>query len=320
MSELEALGPADLDQRLGELVDGRVLRIRNDSCPPAFPVIEGVERKEFTEVADAAAAALGPVVETIVARLRKRLGGREEMLFHLLWSRVIDEVWEEAWELASLDGDLPALAWVVYPEHQYAVGTNYDFLPGDASLAVTWSRAFMDHLSSFSDLNWEIIQVAWGETVAASEATAALTEYGIFDAEGRSRLFSYPQGERLDSLMTELTKRYAEGLAQAVDWAETARRFDVHHGDFFVALSHEIAYAVFDDLLAAGSLDVPSAVLDATDRSQAVRLVSVARGRPLEPMDEAMAAYMSGQFQMGQYNIGPVTAKEWARQRVLSPF
>jgi tetratricopeptide (TPR) repeat protein len=32
------------------------------------------------------------------------------------------------------------------------------------------------------------------------------------------------------------------------------------------------------------------------------------------------AEHSSGTLQMGQYDIGPVTAKEWARERIEAPF
>jgi tetratricopeptide (TPR) repeat protein len=416
--ELERLGIADLQARLDRLVVGRVVRIVDGTCKTAFPVFVGENRTALAEVANASAAKLVPLVESISERLAPALGDRQDMLFHVLWSRVIDAVWGLAWQRASLGGDLPAVVWVVKPEHAYMVGTNYHSLPGRGSLALTWSPRFLDHLSYFEGKNFDLAKLAWGEELTDPATVEGLTGYGVFDVDGSNRLFSFPQGGDIDLLCERLANEYAAAVANVQDWHRLSRRFDFHPGDLFVVVVHEIAYAVFEDLHRKGKLDVPSVLLDGTTRAQVVRLASVGKGDPPGPIDEAMAVYMrngwhgspeavalfretlastpddvdglwflalslfdieeyddaietfervvaltggnpdellkhdwsriwighvhdvrgdrdravaryeevirssheSGQLQMGQYNIGPVQAKNWARQRIQTPY
>jgi len=292
VSRLEVPATGDLDERLSVLSEGKVLKIADGRCSPAFPVFVGRDREELADIADAGAADLRPLVGRLTRRLEGELGDRREMLFHLLWSRVIDVIWSRAWRLAFADDELPVVAWVVQPDHPYAVGTNYAFLPGDASLAITWSPHFSEHLSKFPDANYELLLAAWGEDVEDVEARAELEAYGLFDESGKSRLFSYPDGAHLDEVLNEMATEYALAAAKAYDWETVAQRLEIHPGDAFVVLLHEVAYAVFEDLHKAGALEVPALLRGGGSKERAVELVSVVTGEPPGPSVEAMALYM----------------------------
>jgi len=274
------------------LGEGNVIAVAEGTCRPAFPVIIDRDREMLAEIVDATAAELTPLVETIVARLEDELGDRQDMLFHVLWSRVIDEIWAEAWQLAFPGEALPAVIWIVHPEHPYAVGTNYETTPGHGILAMTWSHHFSEHLSDFDDANYELHQAAWGQEIEDPEVRSELTDHGVLDPEGGSRLFTFPPGERLDSVFEEMVGEYAAAASEAYDWEALGQGFGIHPGDAFVVILHETAYAVFEDLHGAGRLDVPAVLLGGGDKRAAVRLVSVALGEPPGPLDEAMALYM----------------------------
>jgi tetratricopeptide (TPR) repeat protein len=418
LAELEELGIDDLGERMTALEEGKILNLGGESCEIAFPAFVGSERESLAEIADSAALELSPLVGELVGRLSVELGDRQDMLFHVLWSRVIDEIWTEAWRPSSPGEEVPTVAWVVYPEHAFAVGTNYASMPGGGGVAMTWSRNFTDHLSAFPEASYELFKTAWGEPFEDAEVRAELETYGVFDASGDPRLFSFHRDERLDNVLDGMVKEYAEAVAQTFDWEEIAARLDIHPGDAYIVVLHEVAYAVFERLYRVHALEIPSLLLDGTDRTQAVRLVSLWLDEPPGPMDEAMALYMgngwhgseeavaafqevrrsdpdnvrlhwflglslydverygdalsvferlvqltagdadellwhdwgriwmghvydvtgdraralasyqsvldaehsSGHLQMGQYNIGPVTAKQWAAERVSTPF
>jgi tetratricopeptide (TPR) repeat protein len=418
LAELEAHEIDDLGERLSALEEGKILNLDDESCSIAFPAFVGSGRELLAEIADSAALELSPLVEGMVGRLRVELGDREDMLFHVLWSRVIDEIWADAWRPPSLGMQVPVVAWVVHPEHAFAVGTNYGSIPGGGDLALTWSNNFTDHLSALPDANYELFKTAWGEQFEDAEVRAELKTYGIFDANGEPQLFFFHRNERLDSLLTGMVGEYAEAVAQTFDWGEIGARLGIHPGDAYIVVLHEVAYAIFERLHRAGTLEIPSLLLDGSDRTEAVRLVSLWLDEPPGPLDEAMALFMgngwhgseeavaafeearraepenvrlhwflglslydieryeealsvferliqltardvdellwhdwgriwmghvydvtgdraralasyrsvldaehsSGTLQMGQYNIGPVTAKEWAAERVALPF
>jgi tetratricopeptide (TPR) repeat protein len=291
-------------------------------------------------------------------------------------------------------------------------------MPGGGGVAMTWSRNFTDHLSAFPEANYELFKTAWGEPFEDPEVRAELETYGVFDADGDPRLFSIHKDERLDTVLTGMEREYAEAVAVTLDWEEIGARLDIHPGDAYVVVLHEVAYAIFERLHRARLLEIPSLLLDGTDKTEAVRLVSLWLDEPPGPLDEAMALYMaegwhgseqavaafeearrsdpdnvrlhwflglslydierysealsvferlvqltagdadellwhdwgriwtghvydvtgdraralasyqavldaehsSGPLQMGQYNIGPVTAREWAGERIGTPF
>jgi tetratricopeptide (TPR) repeat protein len=377
LADLEALGIDDLGERLNALEEGKVLNLVDGSCSIAFPAFVGSERERLAEIADSAALELSPLVGELVGRLRVELGDREDMLFHVLWSRVIDVIWSDAWRAPSPGTQVPVVAWVVHPEHAFAVGTNYGSMPGGGDLALTWSNNFTDHLSAFPDANYELFKTAWGEPFEDAEVRAALEGYGVFDESGEPQLFSFRRDERLDRVLTGMVGEYAEAVAQTFDWGEIGARLDIHPGDAYIVVLHEVAYAIFEHLYRAGTLEIPSLLLDGSDRTQAVRLASLVMLHwflglslyDIERYEEALtvferlirltagdadellwhdwgriwmghvydvtgdraraltsyrrvldADHSSGTLQMGQYNIGPVTAKEWAAERIDTPY
>jgi tetratricopeptide (TPR) repeat protein len=418
LAELEGLGIDDLGERLAALEEGKIVSLTGGTCSVAFPAFVGSKRETLAAIADSAALELSPLVEQLVGGLELELGDRRDMLFHVLWSRVVDEIWADAWRSPSPGMQVPVVAWVVHPEHAFAVGTNYVSALGGGDLALTWSNNFTEHLSALPDANYALFKAAWGQRFEDAEVRAKLETYGVFDASGEPRLFSFHRGEHLDSVLDGMVEEYAEGVAQTFDWEEIGVRLDVHPGDAYVVMLHEVAYALFERLHRAGKLEIPSLLLEGSDTTEAVRLVSLRLNEPPGPLDEAMALFMangwhgseeavaaferarrdnphhvslhwylglslydierydealnvferliqltagdpdellwhdwgrlwmghvydvtgdraralasygsvldaehsSGTLQMGQYGIGPVTAKEWAAERISSPF
>jgi tetratricopeptide (TPR) repeat protein len=284
------LAAPDIDRRLQDLTKGRVLRVQDGMCRVAFPVFLGPRRDSLATVADQIAVALEDQATQTVRALRAA-GVDDRMVFHLLWSRVIDRIWDDAWERSGLVGDLPAVAWVLAPAHRYAVGTNSMQVAGGGSLALTWAPPFQEHLSPLADAAWDLTRIAWHRTLDGDSTVPALTTYGVVDAQGKSHLFAYPIGGQLDRLLDSSVVEYAAVAGRSCDWEREARRFGVHAGDLFVVLLHEVAYEVFERLDRSGALTVPRLLTGGPDRSQAVYLISIATGSPPSALDEAMAAY-----------------------------
>jgi hypothetical protein len=416
--DLERLRIADLEQRLDTLVGGHVVRRRGSGCQAGFPVFLGAKRRMLSDLAAAGAGRVGPVVDSLLPALAAVLGERQDMMFHVLWSRVMDEAWDAAWRRAFPKDTLPLVVWVTYPEHSQAVGTNYSSFPGGGSLALTWSPRFTGHLAVLDSLSLELRQLAWGRAVADSAARTRLAELGMLDTMGRSRVLAYPGNSPLDSTLRHLAEAYGAAAADALDWPDTARRLGYDARDVFIVLLHQVAYDVLARLKAEKRLEIPNAVTQGAPTTDAARLTSLVLGRPPGPTDEALTAYArngwhgsaevvrllenavrsnprdpevlwylglsefdvaayrdaivtftalatltaddaahrleydwarlwighahdalgerseaiavyrrvlatgdtAAAMQMGQYGIGPVTARDWARQRLASPF
>ena len=291
IDELERLGIADLRPRLDTLAAARVVRLDGRRCEAGFPVFLGARRAALTHEADAAAARLAPFVESLAVRVDSLAGGRGDITFHLLWSRVMDAAWDAAWRRAFPKDSLPTVRWLVAPEARFAVGTNYDQAVGGGSLAATWATHFTEHLEPLADHQLELTQLAWRRPVGDDSARAVLVRFGLLDSLGASRLFAFPAGGPLDSALDRLAQAYGARAATAADWVQAGRRLETDPRDLFVILLHEIAYSVFGRLSSAGRLDVPRVLTDGLPRTDAARLVSLVLGRPPGPGDEALAAY-----------------------------
>lgn len=419
---LKKSGMDDLEQRLDVLVKGNVL-YRNavdGKYYISFPVFVGKKRKELAEIVNKAADKLVPTVESMITRLGEVLKYREDMLFHVLWSRVIDCIWREAWELEFPGEKYPRVGWVIYPEHPFAVGTNYYSMPGDGGMAATWSNHFYEHLAVFEKLRFEMHQAAWARGVKEDQVKPKMIEYGIFDWDKGFSVFSFHYGDSMDRLFDNMTREYAAALKGIFDYKTLGRKFNIAYDELFIVILHETAYAVFEKLHKAGKLEVPGILIGEgeKDKTKANLLISLGLQDPPTPLDEAMGVFMgngwhgspeavekfkaflakepnhikalwflglslydlkeyneaietfgelarltennekelwrydwsniwtghiydilgdrekaisfyknvleakhdSHWLQMGQYNIGPVTAKEWAKKRLETPF
>src|SRR5664279_1958886 len=90
---------------------------------------------------DKGAERLVPKVMALKQRLQAGIPSRPDILFHLLWSRVIDDAWADAWKAAFKSDGPPNAAWVIDPHQPFDVGTNYGSVSGYGSYALTWSDA-----------------------------------------------------------------------------------------------------------------------------------------------------------------------------------
>jgi hypothetical protein len=124
LSALARLGVADLRVRLDTLAAGRVVRLDGGRCGPGFPVFLGARRRALSREADAAAARLAPFVDSLAVLVDSLAGGRRDIAFHLLWSRVMDDAWGAAWRRGFPRDSMPTVRWLVAPERRLAVGTN----------------------------------------------------------------------------------------------------------------------------------------------------------------------------------------------------
>jgi tetratricopeptide (TPR) repeat protein len=269
----------DLAERIESLVAARLITVRNDRCSPAFPAVVGSRRAELARAVAETAIRLGPRVNRILNDLRQGLGFRQDLVFHALWSRVIDASWVESWRQAfpRMPGP-PGVAWIVAPAHRLQVGTNYETLPGGGGIAVTWSRFRSDHIRSVMDARLDLVRLAWQEP-ASAPGLQILQRLGCATEDGKLRVFAFPGNGAQQQLFDRLIKDYAGLLETAFDYRQLGEALNVRSDEVFVIALHELAWELLARLSEAGRLQVPAALSDPGNAAGVVELVSLRLNR-----------------------------------------
>jgi hypothetical protein len=287
ISELRKLALQDLDQRLAALSKGNVIALGGGSCSLTFPVIVGAQREQLQSFVLPVAAKLAPQVAQMAVHIRAAVPDHPEMVFHLLWSRVIDDVWDKVWKASFSVPGPPDSTWVVYPEQRFAVGTNYNGVPGNGSAALTWSPNFRQHIRPATGSLIDAYRLAWGKEVGGDDLTH-LQELGFVDPSHKLKVFVFHAGDSTEKLLKEFTAEYATALAGAYDYPAAGKKFGVPPDEMFLVLLHETAYAVFDDLSRSGRVQIPQVLKGSGEMHDAVQLVSLAISEPPAADDDAM--------------------------------
>src|ERR1019366_6650791 len=150
IAALQKLGFPDLANRLELLSRSNDILINKGRCSLNFTVLVGARREELKSTVTKASEKLAPRVARLAQRLREGVPERPDMVFHLLWSRVMDDSWDKAWKATfTLQGPADAV-WVIYPGQRYDVGTNFSSVPGSRSYALTWSPVLRPQLQDLS--------------------------------------------------------------------------------------------------------------------------------------------------------------------------
>jgi len=277
MEDLQRRGIDDAAQRVETLVRCRFLTLVGSTYRLPFPVISGEPRQALKALVDARVVPVIPRVAAMLDRLAQAAGGRRDVLFHLVWSRVMDTFWWPAWKAThqGKTGATPRVAWAIRPRHPYQVGTNYDQLPGRAEIAVTWGRGATAHIKPIMKAAADLERMAWGIAPADPGSVEALSRAGCLDATGKVRALVYRDGDAVDKLTRKLARDYAAAVAKLYDYDALAPQFAMAPGQFFVVVHHETAYAIYDALIAQGRLPFPSALRDAGDPAACAQLVSL---------------------------------------------
>jgi hypothetical protein len=287
ISDLKKLGIPDLERRLDALTKGNAIVLRDSNCSLTFPIIVGPQRDRLQDLVQPVAAKLAPRVAKFADRIRAAVPDYGDMVFHLLWSRVVDDVWDQAWKESFSSSGPPDSTWVIYPQQRFTVGTNYNSIPGNGSSALTWAPDFRRHIGPVSDSLIDASRMAWGKEVSADDM-ARLQELGFVDSSQKLKVFVYHSGDRVDTLLKELTTEYAAALAGVYEYAAVGKKFGLPPEQMFLVLLHETAYAVFDDLSRSGELQIPKVLTGSGEMRDAVRLVSLAIAEPPGAEDDAM--------------------------------
>jgi hypothetical protein len=255
VDELRRLGIADVEERLERLRAGNVIAVRDGRCTLTFPVITGRRRDDLAAAVRPVARALAPRVAAMRDEIAKAVPGHEEMVFHLLWSRVVDQMWCRAWRREHRTGDCPpGVDWVLYPASPFTFGTN----SWGNDFAVTWNVQTACAVTPVvTAARTALLRAAAGGRYEGPEADS-LRRFGLLDADGRFVGFAYRDGGPLDRLLDRLTNEYAALVVGRYDYEGLAASLGIPVAPLWVILFHETAYAVFADLDRGGELHVPA--------------------------------------------------------------
>ena len=282
---LQGLGIPDFRERLARLERGHVVRKDQGHYALTFPVIVGDKREQLQRYIEEQASALVPLGEQMITEIRPHLAGREEMMYHVLWSIVLDGA---AWDTARAEmlkqvhsGDTSSndKGWVIYPPHLFDVGTNSG---GDfgTTLRVTWSHgtpspgAIEDVITKH--LKELMPAIKHKTAVASEEARTALGKYGLVDEAGNVRLYTFTSGSKASKLYTRLSKQFGREAMTHVDIVKVTKMLDVEPGVAFLITQHEICWQLLQDLAEKKVLAVPAIVAKpGTDPREAYQLVSM---------------------------------------------
>jgi hypothetical protein len=283
--QLKGLGIPDLRDRLARLERGKVIKKVQGHYAFAFPAVIGDKREQLQRYVEQAAAKLVPLGEQIMTEIRPHLAGREEMMYHVLWSVILDG---PAWDTARAEmlkqvrsGDRSAdnKGWVIYPPHPFRVGTNF----GGASsmpVRVTWSRytpsagAIMGAVTGH--LRQLLPAIKQKKAVVSAEARTALSQYGLVDEGGNVRLYTFTSGSEAAKLYTRLGEQFGREAMACVDMVKVTEILDAPPGAAFIIVQHELCWQLLQDLAEKRVLAVPAIVAKpGTDPKEAYQLVSL---------------------------------------------
>ncbi|HUT47518.1 MAG TPA: LamG domain-containing protein, partial [Sedimentisphaerales bacterium] len=286
---LKSLGILDVQQRLERLERGNLIKKAGERYTLAFPAVVGDKRFRLQKYAEQAARQLVPFGEKMIAQIRVNLAGRDEMLYHVLWSVVMDG--GSAWDAARVEmnkkieaGDTSTenKAWLLYPSHPFRVGTNgYDTSCGH--LKITWSRNTLSPnvigrvISQYSNQLSQAIEQ--DHAVESADVKDALGKYGLVDEAGKVCFYTIQSDSDTAAVYKKLGTEFGRQMMANLDVNKVAEMLEVSPGIAFVIAYHEICWQLLQDLAGKKVLAVPRIVAKAgTEASEAYQLVSLAMG------------------------------------------
>jgi hypothetical protein len=276
--DLKATGTDHIEQRLSKLVNAQALILLKGKYYLPCPVIIGEKRELIDRITKERVGEILPRIELILNKLKQALRDRPQFLFHIFWSWVIDQTFWMLWDQEFPD-DLgpPATTWLIYPDHPYQVGTNYNSAPNHSEIAITWSFNCSDHLTPIMRSRVDLYNAGKGIRISDS-LNKNLQRYGCIDENMNSRIFYYQKGDSLDNLIQVLKKDFVVALHDLYDYQTLSRTFGIPYDDLYIVLAHEMSYSIFQKLDEFGKLAFPSVLKNGDAKQECYRLTSIVIG------------------------------------------
>ena len=276
IKELQGLGVSDLPERLARLERGRFIRKKDEGFETTFPAIIGAKRTRLQELGIRVSQQLTPPTEDMIRQVLQNLEGREYMLFHVLWSLIMDNAWgpaEKAMKEQVKTGDVSFdnQGWLIYPPQKDGIGagTYSDMTPSGAWVRVTTSGntpSANETIATIVKREDPIRTAIRGDWVISdTQAASDLAEYGLIGDDRRLRLYALdpetdPRAAKAYQLFTKLGIQFAQQLVDALGISSTAQMLGCTPGVTFVIAYHQICGRLLQDLAASGKLPVPQII------------------------------------------------------------
>jgi len=247
VGELRSRFPDSLDAVLTRLNKGNVIRSQKEKVQIVFPVLTGGQREKLNERVKSKIRERIPDIESLIAPLKKELKDRPNLVFHFLWSRVIDNCW---WDLYNSEFHTkhvpPSIAWIIYPPHPFQCGTNYDQTANNSQIAISWSYNIFDDFFSLPSTA-AFYSLAKHDTLKDKDREFFM-KFGLMGPGNASLLFTYQSGGRLDLLCDSLKSAYAAKIKGMFDYRSLGAEFGIPASELFIIVVHEVAYNIFQVL------------------------------------------------------------------------
>ncbi len=245
--ELRQQVPDSLDEILDRLSKGNVIRMEHEKIKILVPVLTAEKRSKMDTLIRQTLMEKSLVIDSLIIPLREQLKEHPRMVFHFLWSRVIDNCW---WKLYNSEFHTkkgpPSLAWIIYPPHPFQCGTNYDQTKNNSQIAISWSYGIFDEFLSLPPTA-SFYSLVKNEPIPAGDQEFFL-KYGLMDKNRVSQLFTYEEGGPLDLLCDSLKSVYIAKLKGMFNYRRLSKTFGIPAPDLFIIMGHETAYSIFQML------------------------------------------------------------------------
>jgi hypothetical protein len=283
---LKPLGILDVGRRLEVLERGNLIKKVDRRYRLTVPAIVGDKRERLREYTEQTAQQLLPSTEKMISRIQPHLAGRDEMLYHVLWSIVMDggQAWDAARKemnkkIDAGDTSIQDKVWLLYPQHPFRAGTN-SWTESFGNLQVTGSSNtpnpnVVDRV--ISQYATHLIQaIEQDHAVESAEAKDALGKYGLIDEAGKVRIYEIKPDSEAAQSYAELGAQFGRQMMGQLDVKKVAEMLDVSPGMAFLIAYHEICWQLLQDLAEKKVLSVPQIVTHAgVKTSDTYQLVSL---------------------------------------------
>jgi len=297
-AELESLQIPDLAARLQKLQDGNLVRKTDQHYHLNFPAIIGKKQAELEKLADQVSLKLLPTTQKMTQEIAGHLKGHEQMLYHVVWSIVMDG--QVAWitldnelkkQLGNDNVSITGTSWWKYPNHPYRAGTNTYTDLQTGQVEITWSQNTPMPPIVYAVIKRyenELIQsTTTGKPVGDLSARQALAKYGLVDGKGIGRVYIVDPNSEAAHIFGKFSQTFGKEFMKRIDVQEAAKTLAVTPVQALLIVYHELCYELLGQLAVKGGLDIPEVVLRPnTGTDQTYRLISIIDLTKLKSLDQ----------------------------------
>jgi hypothetical protein len=275
LEELKENNFPHLEAKIGKLVSSGVLKISDGKYYLSFPVILGKKRELMYDLVWKKAMTLLPEADPVLGKLRKELGNRQDMAFHIFWTRIIHNIIIELWHRNfPYEKSDPAEIWLVYPRHPYMVGSEFIEVTGKAQLAINFNNHCLQNLQTVTSMQNILYSVSLNNAIS-NEDQLLLKKYGFLNSSGMSHIFSYTEGDKMDHLCADLSSELLPSFASLYDYKNLGLTFDLSEKEIFLIVLHETAYSLFENMEQLNKLELPISLKNDSSFASMIQLVSL---------------------------------------------